>query len=133
MSLKFITVPAAVKIAGGKLTYSFAEGISFLIDHAPDFSRPQSQIRAGARIVNAFEGIEPGCEVELRLADWQLLQTTVDSAATPWGLWQMTVPGPPDRSEPLHIPPRTFLHWVDAIDEAKNNASLKDKNVSITP
>ena len=125
MSLKFVCVPDVIVIAtmsDEPLTWSLAQGVAFIVDNSPDFNKPQSRVRMGARLCDAFE--KEGAVVELRAEDWQVLQEVIESGETPWGSW-LTTPlgadGKPNGSPvKVQISPRRFLSFTNAISEAKN-------------
>lgn len=127
MPPRYLLIPEPIDLgvaigARASFCYSFATGLAFLIDHAPEFSRPASAVRAGVRLMSACELASPGEFVELRKDDWDILTTAVEHGATPWGLWEQQArdaAGVLVGTTPMQLPPRLFLPWANAIAEAK--------------
>jgi hypothetical protein len=125
---KYVKVPEPVELPGNlpggrRFTYSLAEGIAFVVDHAAQFSRPQSRVRAAARLVEAFSSAAPGEIVELKQDDWEVLSATVEAGDTPWGKWQATLHDKEGKAvdvQDLEVAPRIFLPFANAIAEAAN-------------
>lgn len=115
--MKFVCIPEPLNLKG--LVYSFAAGISYLLDADPEWQRPLSTIRAASRIVDAIENQAPGTWVELRDEDCKKLAETIEAARVPWGVWTATLP---DGSEkPYPVSARSFLPFANAISEAQNS------------
>ncbi len=140
MSEKYIVIPRPVLIgqqpirdpfgnalpdgSGGvlleELTYSFKQCVTYVVDNDEVFASPASSIRAGARILEALDTDKP--YFVLRDADHKLLDKSFEEPSSGYGNWvNSTVDEKGVRHiESVRIVPRTFLPFINAVNEPVN-------------
>lgn len=118
--MKYVLIPAALELSGG-FRYTLLQAVVYVVDTAPEFARPASRIRAGARVVAALE--QADSYAELRDEDWALLDQVFDRAES-FGVFAEEVRDPAGKviaSTRVAVPARKFLPFITAINEPRND------------
>jgi hypothetical protein len=107
-----IIIPASVPIEIDKQPWSFVTALTSMVDRAPEFNTTGPGIRTSIRIIEAFKDKKAGERVELEELDWKLLREVFNTTSV--------LPGKIiSDGQPVVIPGRTFIGYLNAVEEAK--------------
>jgi hypothetical protein len=117
---RYITIPENANLSIGDTPYSFTQCVRHVVDTNPQFNENGPGIRAGVRILSQIQDANVGDVVVLEENDWKLLHETMEAPKT--GLVPpLSITRADGVSEPINVPNRIFLHYLDAVSEEATN------------
>jgi len=117
MSSRYITVPENANLVIGEMPWSFVQCVRHVVDTNPQFNETGVGIRAGVRILAQLQDALVGDTVVFDDGDWKLLSNTMEQPKQ--GLVPaLSITKSDGAPEPITIPGRLFLHYLDALENA---------------